>query len=88
MCHLFQLELRNKQSYPVLNVPPILLRFRNRQSQSRLLGGTRSISEDSVFSPERETTNLQTLKQRAVSEESVPRTALQVSIAFHFHSHV
>ncbi|PVD34169.1 hypothetical protein C0Q70_05432 [Pomacea canaliculata] len=54
--------------------------FRNRQSQSRLLGGTRSISEDSVFSPERETTNLQTLKQRAVSEESVPRTALQAEL--------
>lgn len=51
-----------------------------KSHQPRPLGGNRSISEDSVFSPEQRETNLQALKKTAVSEESLPKSALQAEL--------
>ncbi|XP_076468169.1 uncharacterized protein LOC143298994 isoform X2 [Babylonia areolata] len=53
--------------------------FKNRQP--RPLGGNRSISEDSIFSPDpQREPNLQALKKAAVSEESLPKSAFQAEL--------
>ncbi|KAL8587654.1 hypothetical protein ACOMHN_045343 [Nucella lapillus] len=56
------------------------LNFRFKNRQPRPLGGNRSISEDSIFSPEQREPNLQALKKAAVSEESLPKSAFQAEL--------
>lgn len=51
-----------------------------KKHQPRPLGGNRSISEDSIFSPDQREPNLQALKKAAVSEESLPKSAFQAEL--------